>query len=72
MPYVKVSYCPPRVGTRLVWWLSAKLGETKLSRQLVFMIWDALNNWLDRAVPVFRAAGADFIHIDRLNHSPFR
>jgi hypothetical protein len=42
-----------RVGERLIWWVAAEHGRSGLSRDLVFRIWEATNNWLDRAVPVF-------------------
>ena len=47
------------LGKRLTWWLSAKPGRTQLSRDLVFRIWDAVRNWLDRAVPLFERAARD-------------
>lgn len=41
------------VGERLVWWVAADPDESTLSRDLVFQVWDAVSNWLERAVPLF-------------------
>jgi len=40
------------VGERSVWWISAELGDTGLSRDLIFRIWDAVKKWLMRAAPI--------------------
>ena len=40
-----------RIGKKAVWWLSLEEGGSVLSKDSAFRIWDALNNWLDRAVP---------------------
>jgi len=41
------------VGERSVWWVSAKCDRTGLSRSTICQIWNAVHNWLERAVPVF-------------------
>lgn len=41
------------VGKKSIWWVSAETGTTGLSRDMVFKVWDAVHNWLGRAVPVF-------------------
>jgi len=41
------------VGEKSIWWISAEPGTTGLSRETVFKVWDAVHNWLERAVPVF-------------------
>lgn len=41
------------VGKQSIWWVSTESGETGLSRDMVFKVWDAVHNWLGRAVPVF-------------------
>lgn len=40
------------IGEKSVWWVEAKPGETQLSKKVIFMVWDAINNWLERAVPM--------------------
>jgi hypothetical protein len=40
------------VEKRSVWWVEAEFGATGLTRDLVFRVWDAVTNWLDKAVPV--------------------
>lgn len=40
------------IGKRSIWWVEAKPEETQLSKELIFRIWEAVNNWLERAVPV--------------------
>lgn len=41
------------VGEHSVWWVSAKYDRTGLSSSTIYQIWDAVHNWLERAVPVF-------------------
>ena len=41
------------VGKKSIWWVSAETRTTGLSRDMVFKVWDAVHNWLGRAVPVF-------------------
>ncbi len=40
------------VGKTCLWWLSIEPGKTSLSPRSIFQIWDALHNWLKRAIPV--------------------
>ena len=40
------------IGEKSVWWVEAKPGETQLSKKIIFMVWAAVNNWLERAVPM--------------------
>ena len=37
------------IGKRVVWWVAADPDKTSLSRDLVFRVWDAVSNWLERA-----------------------
>jgi hypothetical protein len=41
------------VGERLIWWMAADPDKTRLSRDMVFQIWDAVSNWLEKAAPIF-------------------
>lgn len=41
------------VGKQSIWWVSTESGETGLSLDMIFKVWDAVQNWLRRAVPVF-------------------
>jgi hypothetical protein len=41
------------IGEKLIWWVAAESGRTSLSRDLIFRVWEAVNNWLDRGIPVF-------------------
>jgi hypothetical protein len=40
------------VGDKNIWWLTAEHDNTGLSRDLVYRTWDAVSNWMERAVPV--------------------
>lgn len=40
------------VGDKNIWWLTAEHDKTGLSRDLIFQAWDAVSNWMERAVPV--------------------
>jgi hypothetical protein len=40
------------VGDRLIWWVATEHDESGLSRDIIFRIWDAINNWLSRAAPI--------------------
>ena len=40
------------LGEKSVWWVEAKPGDTQLPKKVIFMVWDAINNWLERAVPI--------------------
>lgn len=40
------------VGDKNIWWLTADHDKTSLSRDLVYRTWDAVSNWMERAVPV--------------------
>jgi hypothetical protein len=40
------------VGKRLVWWVGGDPDSTKLSRDLVYRVWDAVSCWLEKAVPI--------------------
>lgn len=40
------------VGDKNIWWLTAQHDKSSLSRDLVFRVWDAVSNWMERAVPV--------------------
>jgi hypothetical protein len=57
------------VGKNLIWWVAADPDKTKLPRDLVFRVWDAVNYWLERAVPILEpelalANGALLIDLD--------
>jgi len=57
------------VGKNLIWWVAADPDTTKLPRDLVFRIWDAVSYWLERAVPILEpelalADGALLIDLD--------
>ncbi len=41
------------VGKKSIWWVSVERGATRLSNDIIFKVWDAVHNWLGRAVPVF-------------------
>jgi hypothetical protein len=40
------------VGKRLVWWVGVDPDRTRLSRDLVYRLWDAVSCWLEKAVPI--------------------
>lgn len=40
------------VGDKNIWWLTTDSDKTGLSRDLVYRTWDAVSNWMERAVPV--------------------
>lgn len=40
------------IGESINWWVSVGEGPTILSKDVVFQVWDAVHNWLERAVPV--------------------
>ncbi len=40
------------VGKKSIWWILTETGATGLSRDMVFKVWDAVHNWLGRAVSV--------------------
>jgi hypothetical protein len=42
-----------RIGHRVIWWISTDYSRTELSKDLVFRIWQAVKNWMDKAAPVF-------------------
>ena len=41
------------VGMQSIWWVSVERGTSGLSNDMIFKVWDAVHNWLRRAVPVF-------------------
>ena len=47
------------VGKKSIWWVEAKSVATGLSRDIVFRVWDAVINWLDKAVPVLEGFLSD-------------
>lgn len=41
------------VGKKSIWWISTETETSGLSHDMVFKVWDAIHNWLGRAVSVF-------------------
>jgi hypothetical protein len=40
------------LGKRIVWWITVEFGETSISRDLIYRIWDAMLNWMPKFVPI--------------------
>src|SRR6266540_1208715 len=57
------------VGKKLVWWVGGDPDRTRLSRDLIYRVWDAVSCWLERAVPILEeeldlSNGAVLIDLD--------
>lgn len=50
------------VGRRHVWWIGVDPDRTRLSRDLVYRVWDAVSCWLEKAVRIFEKEELDLRH----------
>ncbi len=41
------------VGEKVVWWLAVEPGKSKLSRNTVLRLFEAVYHWMERAAPIF-------------------
>ena len=51
------------VGEKFIWWVAAEHNETDLPRDVIFRVWEAVNNWLNRAVPILERRVRDLAEL---------
>jgi hypothetical protein len=47
------------VGEKFTWWVRLDSDSTRLSRDLVYRVWDAVSCWLEKAVPILENEDLD-------------